>query len=281
MRRVRRRVLPTALAVAGVVTIGGCALATLPSSATDDPPSPIEDRERPPTAVTDQRRAAPPAAPGTTPPVGSTDEPRRPTPAEPTTPPLARAGELELWLPAAEPLVVAFHEASHVSAGPLDPIGVLADDRNTTRTDLPADDDAGGPYLVLSSRGRAAGPTSAVDVVLLEGTAVLSPVTGTVSDVREYLLYGRHRDVRVEIVPEARPDLRVVIIHVDGVTVDAGDRVDAGVSPLAATARLLPFASHVDRETEPERHPHVHLEVGPVDRPRPGDEVDDPDGDQE
>ncbi|MEX1177794.1 MAG: M23 family metallopeptidase, partial [Nitriliruptor sp.] len=194
----------------------------------------------------------------------------------PVTPPMARVGTLLLSLPAASPVVVGYHEAAHVSATDLLPIGTVRDDRNTTRTSLPADDPDGAPYLVLTSRGRAAGPTSAVDVVLPEGEPVLAPVTGTVADVREYRLYGAHEDLRIEIVPDARPDLRLVLIHLDGARVRVGDRVTGGLTPIASTARLLPFSSHIDRETEPERFPHVHLELQPIDRPRPGVE-DDPD----
>jgi hypothetical protein len=194
---------------------------------------------------------------------------------------LARLGELELWSPGEAPIVVGYHEAAHVSAEPVVPVGVLLEDHNTTRTDLPDDDPAGLDYLVMSSRGRAAGPTSAIDVVLEEGTPVRAPVTGTVVDVREFVLYGGHEDLRIEIVPDARRDLRLVIIHVDGAQVEVGDRVVGGVTPVASTARAFPFSSHIDRETEPDRYPHVHLELQPVDRPRPGDDPDGGDEDAE
>lgn len=195
--------------------------------------------------------------------------------ADPTTPPLARLDDLQLWSPAAAPIIVGYHEAATVSAIGVTPIGRLTEDRNTTRTDLPADAAVGGPYLVLTSRGRAAGPTSAVDVVLEPGVAVLAPVTGRVADVRSYLLYGTHQDLRIELVPDDRPDVRLVLIHLDGAEVAIGDRVTGGVTPIARTARLFPFSSHIDRETEPDRYPHVHMELQPVDAPRPGDPVTD------
>lgn len=196
--------------------------------------------------------------------------PALPVAGAPATPVLARYEDLVVHLPSAAAVVVGFHEAASVVGLGLDPVGVLAEDRNTTRTDLPADVEGGTPYLVLSSRGRAAGPTSAMDIVLRPGDPVLAPVTGTVADVRGYLLYGAHRDLRVEIVPDGRPDLRVVLIHLDEVTAAVGDRVVGGVTTLAGTARLLPFSSHIDRETEPERLPHVHLEVQPHDAPPAG-----------
>lgn len=58
----------------------------------------------------------------------------------------------------------------------------------------------------------------------------------------------------------------------DGALVGVGDRVWGGVTPIAASVRRLPFSSQIDRETEPERLGHVHLEVQPIDAPRPGDD---------
>lgn len=193
------------------------------------------------------------------------------------TAPLARLGDLPILLPAPDPVVVGFHEAATVSAIGVTPVGALTEDRNTTRTQLAEDVVGGTPYLVLTSRGRSAGPTSAIDVVMREGDPVLAPVTGTVVDVRSYLLYGAHQDLRIELVPDGRPDVRLVMIHIDGPRVAIGDRVVGGVTPVAATARLFSFGSHIDRETEPERFPHVHIELQPVDGPRPGDDAEDAD----
>ncbi len=224
--------------------------------------------------------AVPPAVPSGTAAAPAEDRPADPAPvaAHPRadedvdTPPLARLGELSLHLPAERAVVVGYHEAATVAAFGLTPVGTVTEDRNTTRTDLPGDDAAGTPYLVLSSRGRSAGPTSAIDVVLEPDVAVLAPVSGTVLDVRTYLLYGAHEDLRIELVPDGHPELRVVLIHLDGGRVEVGERVTAGVTALAATARSLPFGSHIDRETEPDRFPHVHLEVQAIDAVRPGDD---------
>ena len=182
-------------------------------------------------------------------------------------------GDLDLHLPSDDLVVVGFHEASSRDAIAMTPVGTITDHQNTTKFDPPADDPRGPDYLVLSSRGRPRPATSAADLVYADGVAILAPVDGEVVDVREYFLYGRHLDHRIEIVPDAAPHLRVVLIHVDGVVVAVGDRVEAGRTVVAAGVRRFPFASHIDRYTEPARHGHVHLEVQPVDARRPGDET--------
>jgi biotin carboxyl carrier protein len=118
-----------------------------------------------------------------------------------------------------------------------------------------------GTYTVLASRHRAGAATSAVDISMVHGEEVVSPVTGTVTAVSPYSLYGRTPDVIIEIVPEDRPDQVVRAMHVEGVDVAVGDRVEAGETTLAASARQLPFASQIDRFAG--RHPHLHLEVQP------------------
>jgi murein DD-endopeptidase MepM/ murein hydrolase activator NlpD len=190
------------------------------------------------------------------------------TPAEevtgqPDTDPFATVDRVRLHLPGTdgEVVLVGFHEASSRASRAFTPLGRLRDHQNTTKFDPPADDPDGPAYVVLSSRGRPFPATSAIDVVVREGAAVRSPVDGTVTDVRAYQLYGRYPDQRIEIAPDAAPDQRIVMIHLDEVVVRPGDRVAVGDSVVARGARLLPFGSHIDRYTEPDRHPHVHYEI--------------------
>jgi biotin carboxyl carrier protein len=188
-----------------------------------------------------------------------------------TTPPFATIDGLVLHLPSEQTVLVGFHEASQSAAMSMDPVGTLVENANPTRFSPPAVVADGTPYVVLSSRGRLPSPTSAVDLVMRDDDPVRSPVDGTVVDVRPYSLYSRYPDHRVEIAPADRPDLRVVLIHIAGVGVRVGDVVTAGETILAATANRFPFGSHVDRYTEPDRWPHVHVEVKPASAPRPGD----------
>lgn len=194
----------------------------------------------------------PPEAPSAAPAAPSTD-------AE--TPAFAAFEDIDLHLPTEQPVLVGFHEASSRDAFEMRPVGHVVDNENTTKFDPPEGSEAGSDYLVLSSRGRPQAATSAVDVMMREDDPVRSPVHGTVTDVRDYHLYGSHRDYRVEVAPEDRPELRIVLIHVADVQVEIGDVVVAGQTILAGTARPFPFGSQIDRYTEPDRWPHVHVEV--------------------
>lgn len=194
--------------------------------------------------------------------------------AQPSTRPFARVDDVVVLLPAEAPVVVGYHEASSPDALELTPVGRLVSNHNTTKFDPPPDDETGSDYLVLSSRGRPNPATSSVDIVVRDETPVLSPVTGTISDVRSYYLYGEYLDHRVEVTPDEAPHLRVVLVHLDAVGVATGDRVVGGQTPLAASGMRFPFASQIDRETEPERWPHIHLEVKRDDARRPGDATD-------
>jgi biotin carboxyl carrier protein len=231
--------VPALLAAAPIDTWSGVG-----SSAAEAPAAAMDDGE--PSAAEATRGAADPA-----------EE------AEdlPVTPAFATVDAVTLHLPAAEVVLVGFHEASSRESQPFGPVGRLRDHQNTTKFDAPADVPEGPPYVVLSSRGRPYPATSAIDVLLEEDEPVRSPVTGTVVDVRSYHLYGKHADQRIEIAPGDAPEQRIVMIHLDGVSVRVGDEVVVGETVVAGGARVFPFGSHIDRYTEPDRFPHVHYEI--------------------
>jgi biotin carboxyl carrier protein len=223
-------------------------LAAVAAGAADDGDAPVGQ------LLTEARAEAAPAATVDPQPVPS-EEPE----PDVELPLLGDAGGLEVHVPAAHALLVSYHEASFPQALPIRPFGSLTANENSTRPMEHAPHPRGVEFHVQVSRGRANASTSAVDVVLPPGEEVRAPVAGTVAEVRPYRLYGRHDDVRLELRPDGS-NLSVVLIHLEDVVVRAGDRVEVG-DVLAGTARLFPFAAVVDRQTAPERHGHVHLEV--------------------
>jgi Domain of unknown function (DUF4214) len=157
--------------------------------------------------------------------------------------PLARAGPVELVHPAALVDLVGFHESGHDGGKQQDALPTAIRPRT------------------LPTRYRGTGSRTAADIVVPPGTAVRSPVTGTVKSAGTYVLYCRYRDDKVVIRPDAAPDWEVTVLHITGVQVRAGDRVVAGITPIAPKATPLPFESQVDRQAASPTWPHVHVEV--------------------
>jgi putative cell wall-binding protein len=162
----------------------------------------------------------------------------------------ATAGAIPLRLPSRDVDMIGYHQAGHR--------GAQAQDRNVTAT----------PTLVLPSRGRGTGATTAADIVANPALPVLAPVSGRVIRASRYVLYCRHTDEFAVIAPDVRPDWEVKILHVDGLRVTTGDRVEAGETVIAGAPRALPFASQVDEHSST-RWPHVHVEVVDPSVPNP------------
>lgn len=170
----------------------------------------------------------------------------------------AQVGGIQLRLVADDTVAVAFHEASRNGAAALRPTGTCAVCRNRTKFSPPSRE-GHLRYIVMDSRGRSSPATSAVDIALRTGTTVFAPVNGTVRNVKRYRLYRRYPDVRVAMAPDADPGRRVVLIHLRGVTLRRGDRVDASMTVIGRV-RSFPFDSQVERYVRGS-FPHVHLEV--------------------
>lgn len=171
--------------------------------------------------------------------------------------PFARVGDVVLTHPSARVERVGFHESNHEGAQPL--------------VALPT---AASP-VTLEARKRGTGSATAADVVMDPAVEVRAPVTGRVKRAGTYVLYCKHSDDYVVIAPDRRPNWEVKILHIDGVRVRSGDRVEAGVTVLAPRPTQLPFESQIDelRTVDP-AWPHVHIEVVDTaikNRPSPGE----------
>ena len=163
--------------------------------------------------------------------------------AEPADRTLVSVAGLTLTMPAAIVERVGLHQSSHPGALRLTP-----PDTPSART------------TVMDSRGRGTDRQGAADVAVEPAASILAPISGWVARAGNYTLYCRYRDGFVVINPDGRPDLEVKLLHVQGVAVKAGDRVEVG-QRVAARATLFPFQSQIDRLTGEPSWPHVHIEV--------------------
>jgi hypothetical protein len=173
-------------------------------------------------------------------------------PAEPErdpTPLVATEGgtEIHLAIDPAELTAIAFHQASgdyvlHMTS--LVPDADMAA-ANELKAVPPVADGAvfddgvwHGCVLRLWRSNRSGQPDSALDMGAAPGTAVWSPLDGTVIEVRPYLLYDKYEDFEIHIRPEGRDDVDAVLIHVQDVRVKAGEAVKGGVTRIGAVRQM-------------------------------------------
>jgi hypothetical protein len=235
-----------------LVVLAACGSA----AASPDAAPPVGSTSKPTTTTT---TTAPPTTTTTLPPTTTTTAPPPAghTVADGSTLPLAQAGAIVVVHPSARVERVGFHQSTLVGAQEL--------------TVLPT---AISP-TTLNTRNRGTGDRTAADVVVEPGSAVVAPVSGTVLKAGAYRLYCAYDDETVVIAPDGHPEGIVTVLHLQGVTVAAGQHVVAGTTQIAANAHQLPFRSQVDRlsKTKP-AWPHVHVEIDDpsvADTPSKGD----------
>ena len=167
----------------------------------------------------------------------------------------ATAGDVVLVLPADRLELIGFHESNHDGAQQMTPTA-LDSGTNT-----------------MESRERDTGSRTSADIAIDPSAQIRAPVTGTVIRSGTYVLYCDNTDEFVVIEPDTAPGWQVKILHITGVAVSTGERVDAGITVIADHATTLPFPSQIDELTAEPSWPHTHIEVvDPTvsDRPGPG-----------
>lgn len=200
------------------------------------------------------------------------------TPAAPATPIFASYKSIDLRLPVPlEDLTeVGFHQASYSyarhlkSAMPAADMKAAKKNKGTGR-DLSLQESGKDAKLTGTSlvmwRSRPGKPDTAVDVGAKAGSPVLAPVTGTVVKVKRYKLYGQHDDYELHIQPEGRPDLDVVMIHIDGLTVKAGDPVVAGLTHIGVIRKLSDRVDHQLGDYTKDGGDHTHVQINDATHP--------------
>ncbi|MGI8806494.1 MAG: M23 family metallopeptidase [Acidimicrobiales bacterium] len=179
--------------------------------------------------------------PATTRPVTPTATPRPVTQQAYT--PFATAGGVVLRHPAARVERVGFHESTLDGAQQLQALPTSA------------------PTLILGARARDTTARGAADVMVDPEAEIRAPVTGTVRYAGTYVLYCNYSDDFLVIEPDDHPGWEVKMLHIDGVQVRPGARVQAGVTVVAPRATRLPFVSQVEEGSYRPAWPHVHIEI--------------------
>jgi murein DD-endopeptidase MepM/ murein hydrolase activator NlpD len=177
----------------------------------------------------------------------------------------AEAKGLTLYVPTRSLLGIGYHEAATREGLAIIPLGTCVDNANRSRIRTPIAT-AGPNYVIMQTRHRRQGPTTAVDVAVPPGTTVMAPMTGTVMQVTTYRLYRYWIDYRVVIRPAGNARLRVIMIHLTDIRVRRGSRVVVGLTPLGVP-RVFPFKSDIN-DYVGAGVPHVHLEVKEIGPPR-------------
>ena len=157
-------------------------------------------------------------------------------------------------------IAVGFHQASNRKAVRFFPSMTCHKIDKASKTKALLKKDKKLKLFQQPLRGRGSSNFSAADCAVPPKTVVFAPVSGVVTNVKSYKLYGYIDDRRLEIKPDGWKHLRVVMIHITSVTAKKGDRVVGGVTPVA-TVRHLPFISTINRFVPVKKVEHVHIQV--------------------
>jgi len=205
---------------------------------------------------------------------------------QPVTPLFASHAGLLIHLPVHPDGITAvgFHQASGdkaVSMRSLVPDAgdaVASDDAARLFASAPEDDPTfelwRGTVHRMWRSNRSGPPDTAVDVGGAPGTAVVSPVSGVVTQVRPYELYDKYEDVAIHIAPDGVPGVELVIIHVASPEVTAGSRVVGGVTRLAQIRLLSDRVSHQLGQYAADGGDHIHLQINRVENGGPATGAD-------
>jgi hypothetical protein len=150
-----------------------------------------------------------------------------------TYPAFARLGDRNLLLPVAseDVSIIAYEPVSDEQAVQFSPVGDRANSNALVRffRRIFAAEPTVRYYLLP---GQGSGATGSILVGAAPGTAVSAPISGTVTAVKEYKLYGKYDDVQVDIRPEEMSGITVSLLFIDQPSVSLGEVVTAGKTKL-------------------------------------------------
>jgi biotin carboxyl carrier protein len=196
------------------------------------------------------------------------------------TPLIAEYGALKLHAPVSANHIteIEFHQASYSTALQLTSLVTIVDaqevaDRHGTNH-IPADEQSLGDAAYIGEavstwRLDSVGPEmSSVDVGASAGTDVYAPVSGTVVKIKTYSLYGILEDYEVHIQVPDHPEWDIVLLHIDNLSIEVGDKVRAGSTRIA---RIRDIGWAIDNNLSNFTAPgdtgnHCHMQVNDATR---------------
>lgn len=177
-------------------------------------------------------------------------------------PAFARLGDRNLILPiaAGDATIIAYRPTSDERAVALTPIGEKANSNSVVR--FFRNIFSGEPlvrYYVLEGEGGPA--TSSVLIGAPAGTPITAPVSGVVTGVKEYKLYGKYDDVQIDIRPEELSGDTISLIFVSDPVVTIGEVVSAGKTQLGIVRECPPELGASLAQYTHDSGSHVHMMV--------------------
>lgn len=168
-----------------------------------------------------------------------------------------RSKSLLLPVPLASVTIVAYSPLDDELAITLTPIGRRVDANLAARGALI--DGESIPYYVLDKKSRTASETTSVDIGAAPGTAVVSPIAGTVVRVSQYRLFGKYDDVRIDIRPQGLSDVILSVLLIEEPQVKIGESVVGGKTVLGFVRNPVPELAKRIAALTGEEGAHVHL----------------------
>lgn len=170
---------------------------------------------------------------------------------------------LLLPVPAKDATIIAYQPISDERAVALSPIGEQANANALIRFFRHIF--ASPPsvrYYVLEGEGEE--PTTSVLVGAAPGTPVYAPVSGVITGVTEYLLYGKYEDVQIDIRPEKASGATLSLILVAEPTVSIGEPVTAGKTQLGKVRECPEQLGKTLSNYTHDSGSHVHMQITEV-----------------
>ena len=158
-----------------------------------------------------------------------------------------------------------FHQAfaDGSNCPPLQPVGIcLADDNPGAMAPGVSTSDGDAPgYYIETTRSRGTFATTACDVHSKAGATVYAPVNGTLVLAAGYMLYNAYPDFRVKIAIDGHPGYVMECLHMSQLLVSAGQRVEAGKTPIGVIRDLVPYFFSGPNPYTREEGNHTHIQI--------------------